>query len=47
MATTLETLLGEKLVEHNKSDTNQLNQISTNELNGKFVGLYLSLVYST
>ena len=36
-------LLGEQLVEHNES-TNESNEISTNQLNGKNVGLYFGSV---
>ena len=45
MTTALEKLLGEQLIEHNKSD-DELRQVPTNELNGKFVALYFSSVYS-
>ncbi len=44
MASTFNELLGEQLLEHNESD-NEPIQISTNELNGKRVGLYFGSVY--
>ncbi len=40
---TLNELLGEQLLQHSKDD-NELNQISTNQLNGKTVALYFSSV---
>ncbi len=43
MATTFNELLGEQLLEHNESN-NETKQISTNELNGKNVGLYFAYV---
>ncbi|CAF4294027.1 unnamed protein product, partial [Rotaria sp. Silwood2] len=41
MTTTFNELLGEQLLEHNESNS-ESNQISTNELNGKNVGLYFA-----
>ena len=43
MEETFNKLLGEQLVEHNES-TNESNEISTNQLNGKNVGLYFGSV---
>jgi hypothetical protein len=45
MTTTIKELLGEQLLEHNAFN-NELNQISTNQLNGKAVGLYFASVYN-
>ncbi len=43
MATTLNELLGEKLVQHNESDE-KTSEVSTNEFDGKIVALYFSSV---
>ena len=43
MEITFSKLLGEQLLEHNESN-NEPNQISTNQLNGKKVGLYFASV---
>jgi hypothetical protein len=45
MTITINELLGEQLLEHNASN-NELNQISTNQLNGKSFGLYFASVYN-
>lgn len=45
MATTITEILGEQLIQHNDSNTEPI-QISTNELNGKTIALYFSLVFS-
>lgn len=44
MTTTLTQLLGEELVQYNESN-GEVNCISTNELDGKTVGLYFSFVF--
>jgi hypothetical protein len=44
MASSFNELLGEQLLEHNESGDGT-KQISTNQLNGKDVGLYFSSVY--
>jgi hypothetical protein len=44
MTTTFTELLGEQLLHHNESN-NEVHQISTDQLNGKTVALYFSLVY--
>ncbi|CAF4734521.1 unnamed protein product [Rotaria sp. Silwood1] len=46
MIKTFNKLLGEQLLEHNESN-NESNQISTNELNGKHVGLYFAAYSSS
>jgi hypothetical protein len=43
LATSFTELLGEKLSQHNESN-NETNEISTNELDGKHVGLYFASV---
>ena len=43
MFSSLKEMLGEKLVQHNQS-VDKPNEISTNELNGKSIALYFSLV---
>jgi len=44
MATTLNDLLGEKLVQNNESD-DKLNEVTTSQLDGKTLALYFSFVY--
>ncbi len=43
IATSFNELLGEQLLEHNESN-NELNQISTNQLNGKTIGFCFASV---
>jgi len=43
-ATTFKELLGEKILQHKSSD-DEIEEISTDELNGKTVALYFSLVF--
>jgi hypothetical protein len=45
MGKTLNELLGNQLIQHNESDENETNEISTDQLNGKTVALYFSFVY--
>ena len=45
MTTEIEKLLGSQVLQHNKSGEKEFSQVPTNELNGKLIGLYFSLVY--
>ena len=44
MATTVTELLGEQIIEHDQI-AEQTEQTSTNQLDGKILGLYFSSVY--
>ena len=44
MGTTFIELLGEQLLVHNDETNNESNKISTNQLNGRNVGVYFASV---